>query len=319
MSFDFLSMTERRDSAGLVALCYAVLDRTVFWVVFSITLFCASAFFITAMWSWAEWLVYQRHKGTKWLADILSTYNEEIWDSPLVEKIKYPGQRLEQYLTDGFNKAAAGISSWRVTASRNPSRSRHPEKQKSILPIVTGGQISSGVSGFVNKTKNTIKGVIQDPLSDSGASDPAFEMKTADLVVITDDEAGAPWFWSCGPNGQPVCLMLKIPKAHEDMIKCVSISPLCFSLILIPFRHMQFNPGANHHNALGFILATQSTGTVRLWGSQKDSDAIQPVYCFADLGTTPLGSGYKRYAWAPDGSTLLTRADKETTVWSSVR
>ena len=82
---------------------------------------------------------------------------------------------------------------------------------------------------------------------------------------------------------------------------------------------MQFNPGANHHDTLEFILATQSTGAVRLWGPQKDSDTIQRIYGSADLHTTPLGSGYKRYAWAPDGSRLLTRAAKETKVWSSVR
>jgi WD40 repeat protein len=79
---------------------------------------------------------------------------------------------------------------------------------------------------------------------------------------------------------------------------------------------MQFNPGANHHNTSGFILATHSRGTVRLWDSQNGSSAIRG---FADLDTTLLGSGYKRYAWAPDGSRLLTRIDKETKVWSSVR
>ena len=178
--------------------------------------------------------MYQRHKGTKWLANILSTYFEQMWDSPLVEKIRHLGQRLYQNLTDAF-KAAAGISSWLVTASRNRSRSSHPEKQSSVLPTFTGGGRSGGVSGLVNKTKKTIKSAIRDPSSDSGASDPAFEMKLSDLVVITDEEARAPWFWSRGPNEQPVCLMLKIPKAHEDMIKCVSIPPLCFSFIFDTF------------------------------------------------------------------------------------
>ena len=58
---------------------------------------------------------------------------------------------------------------------------------------------------------------------------------------------------------------------------------------------------------------------MRLWSSQKDSDTIQQIHGSADLHTTPLGSGYKRYAWAPDGSRLLTRADKETKVLSIVR
>ena len=82
---------------------------------------------------------------------------------------------------------------------------------------------------------------------------------------------------------------------------------------------MQFNPGASHHNPSGFILATHSRGTVRLWDSLNDSNTIQRVHGFADLDTTSLGSGYKRYAWAPDGSRLLTRIDRETKVWSSVR
>ena len=234
MVFDYPSMTKRNYSAGLVALCYAVLDRTVFWVVFSITLFCASGFFVTAMWSWAEWLVYQRHKGTKWLADILSTYNEQMWDSSLVEKIKYPGQRLHQYLTSGF-KATAVTSSRIVTASRNRSRLRHLEKQSSVLPTSMGDEIPSGLSSFVNKTKTAIKNVIRDHLSDSSTSDSAFEMEISDPVVIVGEAARAPRFWSCGPNEEPVCLMLKIPKAHEDMIKCVSISPLCFSFIFDTF------------------------------------------------------------------------------------
>lgn len=82
---------------------------------------------------------------------------------------------------------------------------------------------------------------------------------------------------------------------------------------------MQFSPGENHHNTSGFILATHSRGTVRLWDSLNGSSAIQRVHGFADLEATSLGSGYKRYAWAPDGSRLLTRIHRETKVWSSVR
>ena len=179
--------------------------------------------------------MFQRHKGTKWLANILSTYFEQMWDSPLVKKIRNLGQSLYQNLTDAF-KAAAGINSRLVTASRNRSRSCHPEKQSPVLPTFTGGGRPGGVSDLVNKTKNTIKGIaIRDPPSDSGASDSAFEMKLSDLAVITDEEAQAPWFWSRGPNEEPVCLTLKIPKAHQDMIKCVSIPPLCFSFIFDTF------------------------------------------------------------------------------------
>ena len=58
---------------------------------------------------------------------------------------------------------------------------------------------------------------------------------------------------------------------------------------------------------------------MRLWDLQNGPNAIQQVHGFADLDTTILESGYKRYAWAPDGSRLLTRVDKETKVWSSVR
>jgi len=58
---------------------------------------------------------------------------------------------------------------------------------------------------------------------------------------------------------------------------------------------------------------------VRLWDSLNGSNPIQQVNGFADLDNTSLGSGYKRYAWAPDGSRLLTRIDRETKVWSSVR
>ena len=58
---------------------------------------------------------------------------------------------------------------------------------------------------------------------------------------------------------------------------------------------------------------------MRLWDSQNGPHTIQRVHGFADLDTTSLGSGYKRYAWAPDGSRLLTRVDKETRIWSSVR
>jgi len=55
---------------------------------------------------------------------------------------------------------------------------------------------------------------------------------------------------------------------------------------------------------------------VRLWDSQNGSSAI---HGFADLDTTILGSGSRRYAWAPDGSRLLTRIDRETRLWLSVR
>jgi hypothetical protein len=213
-----------------VALCYAILDRAVFWVVFSITLFCAAGFFITAMWSWAEWLVYQRHKGTKWLADILTTYKEQMWDSVPVEKIKHPGRRFYRHITAGL-KATAVTGSQLVTDSRNRSRLRRLEKQSTVLPTVVGDEIPSGLSGFVNATKTAIKNVILDHLSDSSSSNLSWEMETPDPVVIMGEGERAPWFWSCDPSEQPVCLMLKITNAHSDMVKCVPILSLRLSFI----------------------------------------------------------------------------------------
>jgi len=144
------------------------------------------------MWSWAEWLVYRRHKGTKWLADILSTYNEQIWGGLPVETTKYLGRGFYRHVTAGF-KATAATGSRLVTAFR--SRSRRLEKQNPVLPLVVGDEIPSGLSGLVD----------------------------AGPVVIKGEGARAPGFWSCSPNEQPVCLMLKVPRAHSDMIKCVSI------------------------------------------------------------------------------------------------
>jgi len=92
-----------------------------------------------------------------------------------------------------------------------------------VLPTVAGDEIPSGLSGFVNATKTAIKNVILDHLSDSSTSNAAWEMETPDPVVVMGEGARAPWFWSCSPNEQPVCLMLKITRAHSDMIKCVSI------------------------------------------------------------------------------------------------
>lgn len=223
-------MAKESDSAGLVALCYAILDRTVFWVVFSITLFCGSGFFITAMWSWAEWLVYQRHKGTKWLADILSAYKEQMWDSLPVEQIKYPGQRFYGYITAGY-KATAVTGSRLMTDSRNRSRLRRFEKQKAVLPTVAGDEVPSGLSGFVAATKTAIKNAILDHLSDS-SNDTVWEMESSDPVAIMDVGEQAPWFWSCGPDEQPMCLMLKITKAHTDMIKCVLVSFLTYYFLI---------------------------------------------------------------------------------------
>lgn len=213
-----------------MALCYAVLDRTIFWVVLSITLFCASGFFITAMWSWAEWLVYQRHKGTKWLADILSAYKEQMWDSLPVERAKYAGQRLYRHVTAGF-KATAVTGSQLMTDSRNRSRLRRLEKQNSVLPTVVGDDMPSGLSGFVYATKTAIKNAILDHLSDGSTSNTAWEMEASEPKVIMDEGTRAPWFWSCGPDEQPMCLMLKITKAHSDMIKCVSTSSHNYSVV----------------------------------------------------------------------------------------
>jgi len=217
-----------------VALCYAILDRAVFWAVFSITLFCASGFFITAMWSWAEWWVYERYKGTKWLADILSTYTEQIWGGLPVERLKYPGRRFYRHVTAGF-KATAVTGSRLVTASRNRSRLRRLEKQNKVLPTVAGDEIPSGRLGFINTTRNAIKNVILDHLSDSDTSNAAWEMETPDPLVIMVEGARAPWFWSCSPNEQPVCRMLKITRAHSDMIKCVSLLSLGLSFVFDTF------------------------------------------------------------------------------------
>jgi hypothetical protein len=299
-----------------VALCYAILDRAVFWVAFSITLFCAAGFFITAMWSWAEWLVYKRHTGKKWLAHILSSYQEQMWDRLPVNGIKNLGGRFYRHVTAG--KASAVTSSRLVTASQNCSCLRRLQRQNTGLPVV-GGELPTVLSGFVNATKTVIKDVILVHFGESSTINPAWEMETPDPVMIMGKGTQAAWFWSSGPNDQPVYLMLRITNAHSEMIKCASILSLSLPSFLIPFRHMQFNPGANHQGTSGSILATHSRGThgrgaVRLWGSQDGSSAI---HGFADLDTTD--SGYKRYAWAPDGSRLLTRIDKETKVWSSVR
>jgi hypothetical protein len=207
-----------------VALCYAVLDPIVFWIVFSVTIFCAFCFFVTAMWSWAEWLVYQRHEGTKWLAGILSAYREQMWKTLPVEKIKSPGRRFYRYVIAGF-KACSRF----LTAFRTHSHLRRLEKQNEVLPTVVRDEMPSGLSDFVNATKTAIKKAILDHRSDS--SDTAWELESSDPVVIMDDEARAPWFWGCAPDGQPRCLMLKITGAHPDMVRCVSISSLNSSFI----------------------------------------------------------------------------------------
>jgi len=179
--------------------------------------------------------VYQRHGGTKWLADILSTYNEKMWDSPPVEKVKYLGRGFYRHVTAGF-KATAVTDSRLVTDSRNRSRLRRLEKQDTVLPTVAGDEIPSGLFGFVNATKTTIKNVILDHLNDSSTSNVAWEMETTSPVVIMGEGARAPWFWSCSPDEQPVCLMLKIPRAHSDMIKCVSILSLGLSFNVDTFK-----------------------------------------------------------------------------------
>ena len=265
--------------------------------------------------------MYQRYKGTKWLADILK---EQLWDSPPVEQIKHPGRKFYRHVTAGY-KATAVTTSQLMTDSRNRSLMRRIEKQNAVLPTVASDEIPSGLSGmanatktatgFVNATKTAIKNVILDHLGDSSTSNTRLEMVSSDPIAIMDEEASAPLFWSCGPNEQPMCLMLKITKAHSDMVKCVHIYLIRPLSYLIPSRHMQF---ANRHNTSGFILATHSRGNVRLWSSQNGSNAIERVHGLADLGTTSLGSGYKRYAWAPDGSRLLTRTDRETKIWPRV-
>ena len=63
---DFLS------SVGLVGLCAAEFDPTIFKVVLAVTSACFVGFLITAMWSVAESFVYRHHQGSKWLWDVLS-------------------------------------------------------------------------------------------------------------------------------------------------------------------------------------------------------------------------------------------------------
>jgi hypothetical protein len=216
-----------------VALCYAILDRAVFWVVFSITLFCAAGFFITAMWSWAEWLVYKRHTGKKWLAHILSSYQEQMWDRLPVKRIEHLGGRFYHHVTAG--KASAVTSSRLVRASRNRSCLRRLQRQNTVLPIAVGGEIPTVLSSFVKTTKTVFKDVILVHFGESSTIHSAWERETPDPVVIMGEGERAPWFWSCGPNEQPVCLMLKITNAHSDMIKCVPILSLGLSFIFDTF------------------------------------------------------------------------------------
>ena len=183
------------------------------------------------MWSWAEWWVYRRYEGRKWLADILSAHYEQIWDSPYVERTKDLGRWFYRHVTVGF-KATAVTGSRAVTVSRNLSRLLCLKMENAVLPTVAGDEIPSGRSGFV---KNAIKHVILDHLGDSITSNATWEMGTPDPVVIMGEGARVPWFWSCGPNEQPVCRMLKIPRAHSDMIKCVSLLSFGISFIFDTF------------------------------------------------------------------------------------
>ena len=98
-----------------------------------------------------------------------------------------------------------------MTASRNRLRLRRLEKQNSLLPTVVGDDTPSGLSAFVDATKNAIL----DHLSDSNAQ----EMEPSEPTVLMDEGVRAPWFWGC--DEQPRCLMLNITGAHPDMIKCV--------------------------------------------------------------------------------------------------
>ena len=61
------------------------------------------------------------------------------------------------------------------------------------------------------------------------------------------------------------------------------------------------------------MLATQGNGLTRVW-QLSDDPSSEPLVPLTALGTIKAGSICRQYAWAPDGSRILSRRNLITEV-----
>ena len=80
-----------------------------------------------------------------------------------------------------------------------------------------------------------------------------------------------------------------------------------------PHRHLQFNCLTVDLATQTQMLATQSNGLTRLW-RLSDNTSSKPLVHLRGLETAKWSSVRRQYAWAPDGSRILTRRNLSTEV-----
>ena len=78
-------------------------------------------------------------------------------------------------------------------------------------------------------------------------------------------------------------------------------------------RHLQFNSLPVDHGTQTQMLAIQSNGLTSLW-RLSDDPSSKPLVHLKGLETTKWSSVRRQYAWAPDGSRILTRRNLLTGV-----
>ena len=190
-------------SVGLVGLCAAVFDPLIFIVVLALTIFCATGFLITTIWSVAEKLVYRRYKGSKWLWDVLSAH----WKRTMgILSFRVAIQTLH-----GIGHGIVGIM-----CHLNESVKRFFYRiggRSAVLPIT--------VNSNWNTAKVKLRAVSRMARGQAGHDDEGMAVSYQVVKGIHEEEKvkNAARFWQPPHNGDCVPLHVIKTHAHRDAIK----------------------------------------------------------------------------------------------------
>ncbi|KAJ6451706.1 hypothetical protein C8R47DRAFT_998354, partial [Mycena vitilis] len=306
----FLVLSIVSFSVGLCLFTYASGQHIVTSTITTIfTIFTSSGLAAVAAWFASERYVFLRHRGRKWLMDVLLDFKENFSLLPGANRPRRALRGMKRRLR-AAQKAAARFFSRIVSCTPTPDSD---DLEANVLPVsshkpsVTAVGVSTARPGVELTSppseERAASSVFADEIGTHTPGRMLWKKAMQAVKMRTGERKG-------GPAEDPL-------KAIMVRWRTTSLRPRLLKLEATkkieghetPVRHMQFSSD-------GQLLVTSSWDHIRIWRIEKAHVGLPYAVRVAKLGLGLTQGLVGHVAWSDTGNTLLTKRIKGVKVWT---
>ncbi|KAJ7640774.1 hypothetical protein DFH06DRAFT_1477707 [Mycena polygramma] len=305
----FLVLSIVSFSVGLCLFTYASGQHIVTSTITTIfTIFTSSGLAAVATWFASERYVFLRHRGRKWLMDVLLDFEENLSLLPGVNRPRRAFRGIKRRLR-AAQKAAAHFFSKIVSCTPTPDSD---DLEANVLPVsshktpVIAVAVSTAEAGVEPTSppsqELTAPSVFADEIGTPAPGRVLWKKAMQAVKMRTGERKG-------GPAEDPLNAIMvrwRTTSSRPRLLKLEATKRL--EGHETPVRHMQFSSD-------GKLLVTSSWDHIRIWRIEKAVGLPYAVHV-AKLGLGLTQGLVGHVAWSDTGNTLLTKRIRGVKVWT---